>query len=127
MAKANALLGNAETMLQVELADATGRTAYLAAFHAAQALIFERHERVFKTHSGVQAEFVRLVKDDPRVDSELRAFLGFAYKLKAIADYESGPGAKVTAETASAALKTARRFVQRLAELVAGDDPPRPA
>lgn len=74
--------------------DEAGRTAYLAAFHAAQAFIFETHSRVFKTHTGVHAEFARLVKDDPRVDDELRAFLGLAYEFKAIADYETGPSPK---------------------------------
>jgi len=43
--KAQALLGEAETMLKVDLNDAAGRTAYLAGFHAAQALIFETHGR----------------------------------------------------------------------------------
>jgi len=43
---------------------------------------------VFKTHKGVQAEFLRLTKDDPRWGSDLRVFLSQAYNLKAIADYE---------------------------------------
>jgi len=60
--KARVLLENATTMLSVDL--------------TAQALIFESQDRVFKTHTGVQSEFARLVKDDPRIDSELRAFLG---------------------------------------------------
>jgi uncharacterized protein (UPF0332 family) len=40
--------------------------AYMARFHAAQALIFETSGRIYKTHSGVQSEFSRLVKDDAR-------------------------------------------------------------
>lgn len=47
--------------------------AYLAAFHAAQALIFEREHRTLKTHSGVQSEFAKLVKDDQNVPAELVA------------------------------------------------------
>jgi uncharacterized protein (UPF0332 family) len=47
-----------------------------------------------KTHRGVNTEWHRLVKDDTRIDDELRAFLGFAYNLKAIADYETGPAQK---------------------------------
>lgn len=113
--KAHALLAEAEIMLGVNLNDAAGRTAYLAGFHAAQALIFETHGRVFKTHSGVRSEFARLVKDDIRIDYELRGFLGFAYQLKEIADYESGPGSKVSAETARGTLRTARRFVECVA------------
>jgi hypothetical protein len=44
-----------------------------------------------KRHSTVQGEFARLVKDDPRIDTELRAFLPRTYNLKAIADYQTGP------------------------------------
>lgn len=61
--KSHELLDDAETMLSVGLNEAAGRTAYLAGFHAAQASIFETHSRVFKTHSGVQGEFLRLTKD----------------------------------------------------------------
>jgi hypothetical protein len=59
--------------------------------HAAQALIFETNGRIYKSHGPVQGEFSRLVKDDARVDDQLRAFLGHSYSLKAIADYETGP------------------------------------
>jgi len=38
----------------------------------------------------VQGEFARLVKNDPRFDMELRAFLPRTYNLKAIADYQTG-------------------------------------
>ncbi|MGQ0443599.1 MAG: HEPN domain-containing protein [Beijerinckiaceae bacterium] len=110
--KAREVLGDVETMLDVDLTNAAGRTVYLTGFHAAQALIFETHGRVLKTHTGVRTEFARLVKDDARIDGELRAFLGLTYQLKAIADYESGPGSHVSPETARAALQTARRFVE---------------
>lgn len=52
--KARKLLEQAETILHVGYADAAGRSAYLAGYHAAQALIFERDDRVFKSHKGVQ-------------------------------------------------------------------------
>lgn len=52
--KANRLLGEADTMLDAKLHEAAGRTAYLAAFHVAQAFLFERMAKVFKTHNGVQ-------------------------------------------------------------------------
>jgi hypothetical protein len=58
------------------------------------------------------------VKDDARVDHELRGFLGYTYQLKEIADYESGPGSKVSANAARAALETARRFVERVTSLI---------
>lgn len=116
--KANELLGQARTMLGVGLNEAAGRTAYLAGFHAAQALIFETHDRVFKKHSSVQGEFARLVKDDPRFDGELRAFLGRAYNLKSIADYEIGPGAHVSREHASETIVEAERFVGTLSAVL---------
>ena len=62
-------------MLGVGLSDAAGRTAYLAGFHAAQAFIFEATGGVLKTPKGVQPEFLRLTKDDGRLDADLRAFL----------------------------------------------------
>lgn len=46
--KARELLVRAQTMHSVGLNDDAGRTAYLAGVHAAQALIFETHGRVFK-------------------------------------------------------------------------------
>jgi len=120
--KSRELLDHAETMLRVDLEDEAGRTAYLAGFHAAQALIFEKHGRVFKTHAGVHAEFARLVKDDQRIDSELRAFLGLTFQLKLVADYECGPDSHVAAESARRAIRTARRFVEVVATLIPPND-----
>jgi uncharacterized protein (UPF0332 family) len=54
--------------------DEAGRAAYLAGFHAAQALISERTGKIAKTHEGVNSQFNLLTKGDPRVDSELRRF-----------------------------------------------------
>lgn len=118
--KANELLSQTETMLGVGLTDAAGRTAYLAGFHAAQGFLFEQEDKVFKTHKGVQTEFNRVVKDDPRFDLTLRIFLGKTYNLKAIADYETGPGATVSAAQATEALAAARVFVAHLANLLGG-------
>jgi uncharacterized protein (UPF0332 family) len=50
LVKARRLLAEAQIMLDVDLNDAAGRTAYLAGFHAAQAFIFERNGKEFKTH-----------------------------------------------------------------------------
>jgi uncharacterized protein (UPF0332 family) len=116
--KSRELLERAPALLAGNFAEEAGRAAYLAGFHAAQALIFERHDRVFKSHSGVQGEFARLVKDDPRFDIDLRAFLGRAYNLKAIADYESGAGSKVSHAQALEAIAVARRFVDALETII---------
>jgi hypothetical protein len=63
-------------------------------------------------------EFHRLTRDDPAIGPELRAFLGRAYNLKAIADYETGPGSLVSPEQAEAALATAIRFVEAVTGLL---------
>jgi uncharacterized protein (UPF0332 family) len=83
LAKAHRLIAEADAMLKIDLNDAAGRTAYLAGFHAAQALISEATGRTIKTHKGVHGEFHRLTKDDPRLDAQLRAFLSKTYNLKA--------------------------------------------
>lgn len=105
-------------MMGVGLHEDAGRTAYLAGLHAAQAFIFESTGKAITSHRGVQRELGRLTRDEPRFDPELRAFLGRAYSLKAIADYEIGPGSKVSAERAREAIQTARRFVECITILI---------
>ena len=55
-------LERGRTMIADGLNYDAGRAAYLAAFHAAQALIFERIGKAFKSHKGVNIEFLRLTK-----------------------------------------------------------------
>jgi uncharacterized protein (UPF0332 family) len=129
LAKSREFLEKAQSLLDAHhWPDEAGRAAYLAGFHAAQALIFDRTGRAVKRHNGVKTEFHRLVRDDTRIDDELRAFLGFAYNLKAIADYETGPGSKVTPELAIEAIELSKRFVATLAKLIedAGQGPTEP-
>ena len=89
--KAQRCVLNAQTSLRVNLTNDAGRGAYVAAFHAAQALIFERTGKVAKTHMGVHALFGQLVKEEPQLDDTLPGFLKRTYNLKAVADYETGP------------------------------------
>jgi hypothetical protein len=65
-----------------------------------------------------QGEVARLLRDDPRFDVELRAFLPRTYNLKAIADYHTGPGSHISAESAREAIDTARRFVEWVTILI---------
>ena len=116
--KANKLLLEADAMLKIGLNDAAGRTAYLAGFHAAQAFIAEKTGRTVKTHKGVHTEFQRLTKDDQSFRPDLRVFLSHACNLKAIADYETGPGAEVSGEQAIQALAQAERFVAHVETLL---------
>jgi uncharacterized protein (UPF0332 family) len=118
--KAREYLTKARNLLDVmHYHDEAGRAAYLAGFHAAQALISERTGRVTKTHDGVNSRFNLLTRGDARIDDELRSFLGRAYNLKAVADYETGPGSIVPLERVEAALATAVAFVEAVARLLA--------
>ncbi len=109
--KAGKLLGEDDAMLSIGLNEAAGRTAYLAGFHAAQAFISESTGRALKTHRGVHAELHRLTKDDPNFGADLRTFLSQTYNLKAIADYETGPGSEVSPERAATAVEAAKAYV----------------
>jgi uncharacterized protein (UPF0332 family) len=117
--KARDFLTKAGTLLDVvRYVDEAGRAAYLAAFHAAQALISERTGKTANSHEGVNSQFNLLTRGDVRVDAELRRFLLQAYDLKAVADYEAGPDAVVPIERAEAAITTAARVVDCVADLL---------
>lgn len=116
--KARQSLKEARAIAGIGLSEAAGRAAYLAAYHAAQAFIYDRTNKVAKTHSGVRSEFARIAKDDPRVDRAFSAFLAQAYNLKTVADYAVGPGAGVTIAEAEEAIETASRFVDLIVRLL---------
>jgi uncharacterized protein (UPF0332 family) len=118
LAKARKCLEHARAILAIELGEEAGRAAYLAAFHAAQALIFERTRKAAKTHRGVHGQFLELLAGEPRIDDALRRFLSEGYKLKATADYEVGPDAIVPTEEAAAAIQAAGRLVDKIAEII---------
>jgi len=121
--KARESLGKAQGMLDNQWPDEAGRAAYMAGLHAARALIFESTGEITKSHRRAQAEFGRLTKDDSRFDLELRAFLGRTFNLKALADYETGPGSHVSPERAREAILTARRFVECVADMLPPNGP----
>jgi uncharacterized protein (UPF0332 family) len=100
-----------------------GREAYLAAFHAAEALVYERTGKIAKTHRGLRAQFARIVKDEPSVDKPISEFLGRAYELKSLADYGTGSEAAISFKTANSAVETATRFVDCIASLLTADGP----
>jgi uncharacterized protein (UPF0332 family) len=89
--------------------------------HAAQALIFERTDRVAKTHRGVKRQFHRLAPNEAGLDPELPSSLSNAYRLKQTADYEIGDLAPVTSSQATEALSAAERFVSQVRQVL---DPP---
>jgi uncharacterized protein (UPF0332 family) len=116
--QANIILARADIMLGAGLNEDAAREAYLASFHTAQAYIFERTDKTFKTHRGVQGEFFRLTRHDARTDQDLRRFLSQSYEFKSVADYFSGPSPVTSQETAAEAIATAKRFVEHFTNLV---------
>ncbi len=117
--RARDLVARAPALLADGYVEEAARAAYMAGFHAAQAMLFEREDRVFKTHGGVQSEFHKAVRNDPRFDADLRGFLARTYQLKATADYGTGPDAIVSDAQAAVALAAARLFVEAVEILIA--------
>jgi hypothetical protein len=107
LAKARRLLAEAEGMLTtMHYNEAAGRTG-----------------RAEKTHTGVRTEFHRLIRGDTRFDDTQRDFLGSTYNLKAIADYETGPGSDVSPGRAKQAIEEARLFIARISAMLEGHNP----
>jgi uncharacterized protein (UPF0332 family) len=115
--KARECLVRAKIILGAGVGEDAGRDAYLAAFHAAQALILARSGKVVKTHRGVHRLFAQLAKNEARL-REFSRFLSQAYNLKDIADYELGRSASVPLDRAADAIDMAERFVDRVAEIL---------
>lgn len=113
--KAEKCVSDAKISLEVGLNNDAGRGAYLAAFHAAQALIFERTGKIAKTHRGVHAEFARLSRPEMGLGDNLHTFLQRAYNLKAVADYETGPDSELSPERAATAVEDADTFLLTVA------------
>ena len=76
--KARRCLTFARINLDVQLGNDASRNAYLAAFHAAQALIFERTGKAAKSHRGVHAAFSRVATEEPQMPTDIRRFLAQA-------------------------------------------------
>jgi uncharacterized protein (UPF0332 family) len=116
--KARDHLSEAQKIEGIGLAKAAARSAYYAAFHAAQALVVERTGKIAKTHSGVRGEFSRLARDEPRIDRTFPAFLAQAYLYKEVADYGTGAGADVTMPDANSAIASASRLIDCITALL---------
>jgi uncharacterized protein (UPF0332 family) len=112
-------LAGSKSVSSLQLWYIAGREAYLAAFHAAEALIYERTGKIAKTHAGLRSRFAFLARSEPEVDQAYTTFLAEAYELKSIADYSANPAAGVSADDARAAIDTAERFVECIAKVIA--------
>lgn len=118
LAKAREDLGEALQIIRIGLAKVAARSAYYAAFHAAEALIFDRTGKVVKTHKGVRTEFARLTKDDPHVPRAMMAFLADGYRYKEIGDYSVNPDEVVTMANAETAITSATAFLDCVAAIL---------
>jgi uncharacterized protein (UPF0332 family) len=84
--KARENLEFARNALAGEYAEEAGRSAYMAAFHAALAFIAFRTGKSPGTHSGTRSEFARLARDERRIHRDQVSLLGWSYELKNVAD-----------------------------------------
>ncbi|HEX4181523.1 MAG TPA: HEPN domain-containing protein [Caulobacteraceae bacterium] len=118
LAKGRDDLDEARKIALIGLAKTAARSAYYAAFHAAEALILERTGKIAKTHSGVRSEFARLAKDELGLDRTLTTFLAEAYKYKEISDYGVGPEATVEMGAAKGVIEGGQRFMDIVAAIL---------
>ena len=117
--KARQCLTGARTIAGVSLHHVAGREAYLAAFHAAEAFIFERTGKTIKTHRGLRVMFSRLAKDEPRIPREYLRLLSDGYEIKSVADYGVGPAVRtITAEDAISVIEAAEHFIETITRLL---------
>ena len=114
--KARETLVFARYALAGDFTEEAGRSAYMAAYHAAPAFIAARTGKTPKTHRGARSEFARLAQDEPRISHEQVSLLGWSYELKNVADYEQVE--MVSRADAERAIEEAARMVENIAALV---------
>jgi uncharacterized protein (UPF0332 family) len=112
LAKAREDLSDARQIATLGLAKVAARSAYYAAFHAAEAFIIERTSKTPKTHHGVRSEFGRLMKDDPAQAKFMTTILAQAYRYKEIGDYGTDPDDVITMQDAEAVMVSAAQFLE---------------
>ena len=108
-------LGNARAIASIAIPDVAAREAYLAVFHAAKALVFERTGKTPKTHSGVRQAFGQVVVDEG-LDQDLGRFLARAYEYKTIADYDLTR--RIAAEDVEPILERAEQAVLLITQIL---------
>ena len=102
-------------VLAIDIPEQAARLAYQAMFDAAQALIFERLDRLPKTHNGVHQQFHDVARREAGLDARLSGDLSAAYLFKQRADYGVEPVAPVTTADAQMVLDRADAFVDAVA------------
>ena len=112
LARAHEDLGEARQIFRISLAKVAARSAYYAAFHAAEAYILEKSGKVVKTHKGVRTEFARLMRSGPDQRRSMTTFLAQAYRYKELSDYSTDPSEVVSLDDAEAVIASAAEFLQ---------------
>lgn len=118
VSKARDDLDDAVAIMSIGLAKISARSAYYAAFHAAEALIFEFTGKIAKTHSGVRSELARLMPELPGINRIFLVFLAQAYKFKEISDYGVGDAAVVSDDEARTAIDEAAVLIEQVTALL---------
>jgi uncharacterized protein (UPF0332 family) len=116
LTKARDAIGFARYALAGGYTNEAERSAYMAAYHAALALIVASTDKSPKTHSGVRSEFARLAHRERRISREQVSLLGWSYELKNAADYEQGH--QVTVPDAERAINEALRLIENITAIV---------
>jgi uncharacterized protein (UPF0332 family) len=111
LASAGEALADAKRILAISIRRQAARLAYYAQFHATQALIFERTEKIAKSHKGVQTLFHRLIKQEPVSGRRLAGDLTASYHYKEAAGYETGAAGAISSADAAEAIRTAEHFL----------------
>ena len=126
LVKARATLADAQKIAALPLPHVAAREAYLAAFHAAEAYIFEQSGKAAKTRRGVRSEVPRPVRTEPRIGRDLVTFLGAAYQFKTRADYAiASMATPITDAEATIAIATTARFIDTITQVLSpGLTPP---
>jgi len=122
LAKARETLEFARYALAGGYSEEAGRSAYMAAYHAALAFIAARTGTSPKTHSGTRSEFGRLARAESRITREQVSLLGWTYELKNASDY--GLPHTVMPEDAERAIDGAARLIETVTGIVTPTAPP---
>lgn len=113
LVEADETIADTRTSLGVALTAQAARLSYLAAFHAAQALIMETTGAAAKIHKEVHVRFAELA-NVRGLDKSYARFSSAAYHFKEAADYETGGLRRITESDARQAIERADDFVSRI-------------
>lgn len=109
MKKAKESLEAAEILMQQGYVDFAASRAYYAMFYVAEALLFEKHELKFSSHSGVIGAFGKEFAKPGVLDQKLHRYLLDAQAYRAKGDY--GVDEVVSEPIARDTLKWAAEFI----------------